>query len=88
MKFWENTLLPSSAKQIASKMQGESIVCSLALKMNAIYCDMFRSSTVVARQWEVKNVSMDMIDSPTILDGWMATKNGIEWVQKGCKQVT
>jgi hypothetical protein len=32
-----------------------------------IFCDMFQWSTVIARQWEVKHVSMDMVDFQTVL---------------------
>jgi hypothetical protein len=31
---------------------------------------------VVHSQWKMKNVSMDMLDSPAVPDGCMASKNG------------
>jgi hypothetical protein len=34
------------------------------------------SNAINARQWQVKHTSMDMLDTPTIPDGCMATKNG------------
>jgi hypothetical protein len=30
---------------------------------------MFQPSAVVARQWKLKHVSVDMLDSPAVLDG-------------------
>jgi hypothetical protein len=39
-------------------------------------CDMFWPTAVIARQREVKHTSMDMLGSPTVPDGCMASKNG------------
>jgi hypothetical protein len=33
------------------------------------YCDMFRQSAAVARQREVKQISKDTLDSPTVIEG-------------------
>jgi hypothetical protein len=44
---------------------------------------MFWPSAIFARQWEVKHVSVDIPDSPTILDACMATKNGRPQQQHG-----
>jgi hypothetical protein len=39
------------------------------MKQTVIYCDIFRLSAVVAKQREMKHISMDTLDTPTVLDG-------------------
>jgi hypothetical protein len=45
--------------------------------METKYCDMFQQSAVVARQQEVQHISMDMLDSPTVL--WTVGEATIVW---------